>query len=331
MDNNKNTVLTVENLNVTAGQKKILKDINFTLEKNDILGLVGETGSGKSVLVDSIGCNLPSTLSAHSKSIRYKLDDGEINLPDYSRDDLQEKYWGKALAFILSNARSRFNPIIPVGQTFVDILMSNYPEMTKEEATAKAQEYFKLVQMPDPVKNMNNFPQELSGGMVQRVEIAIALSLSTKFLLMDEPTMGLDVTVQRQILDLIANLVKDLDSTIVIATRDLGIVANYCNKIAVMHDGEIVEFCGVRDFFKNPQHPYSKYMLKIAFASNDKELTSSDKIITRENLKNLDHCFCADACEFATEECRKCMPEYAEYKEGHFVKCHRFANKEAVK
>ena len=319
MEGNISSVLSVKNLSVRAGKRNILNDISFSLQKNDVLGLIGETGSGKSVLIDALGCNSAPGLVPSSTEIRYSLGDSDIILPDYSREDLQSDYWGKEIAFILSNARSRFNPILPVGQTFVDILMSNYPELNKDAATQKAQEYFKIVQMPDPVNNMNSFPQELSGGMVQRVEIAIALSLTPRFLLMDEPTMGLDVTVQRQILDLMADLVKDIDSTIVIATRDLGIVANYCNKIAVMHNGEIVEFCGVREFFKNPQHPYSKYMLKIAFASNDKELTSSDRIITKEALQNLQGCFCEKACEFATDVCSKKHPQTLTFAENHYV------------
>lgn len=329
MDVKSKPVLNVKNLSVKAGNKAILDDISFSLQKNDILGLIGETGSGKTVLIDALGCNSATGLVAKSDEISYDLGEKVVNLPSFTRDALQSSFWGKEIAFILSNARSRFNPILPVGQTFIDILMSNNPGMTKIQAKEKAQEFFKLVQMPDPVNNMNSFPQELSGGMVQRVEIAIALSLAPKFLLMDEPTMGLDVTVQRQILDLMAELVKDIDSTIVIATRDLGIVANYCNKIAVMYNGQIVEFCGVREFFKNPQHPYSKYMLKIAFASNDKELTSSDKIISREALKNLKGCFCEKACEHACEKCVDVHPDINVFKEGHYVRCHRFEGKEA--
>ena len=325
-----NAVLKVKDLNVCAGEKKILRDISFNLEKNDILGLIGETGAGKSVLIDALGCNSAQGLQVSSEEIRYLLDTEEVNLPDHGAEDLQENYWGKKIAFILSNARSRFNPIIPVGETFIDILMSNFPTMTKQEAANKAQEFFKLVQMPDPANNMNSFPQELSGGMVQRVEIAIALSLSPKFLLMDEPTMGLDVTVQRQILDLMADLVEDIDSTIVIATRDLGIVANYCNKIAVMHNGEIVEFCGVHEFFDNPQHLYSEYMLKIAFASNNKEITSSDRIITREGLEQLEGCFCEKACAFATDQCRNIHPQMVKFSDGHYVRCNRFEQKEAT-
>lgn len=330
MEVKQNTVLRVKDLNVSAGEKKILRDITFNLEKNDVLGLIGETGAGKSVLIDALGCNSAPGLHVTSEEIRYSLGDEVVNLPDHGPEDLQDNYWGKKIAFILSNARSRFNPIIPVGETFTDILMSNFPTMTKQEAADKAQEFFKLVQMPDPANNMNSFPQELSGGMVQRVEIAIALSLSPKFLLMDEPTMGLDVTVQRQILDLMADLVGDIDSTIVIATRDLGIVANYCNKIAVMHNGEIVEFCGVHEFFENPQHLYSDYMLKIAFASNNKEITSSDRIITREGLEGLEGCFCEKACEYVTDKCRNCHPELTKYADGHYVRCNRFEQEEAT-
>lgn len=315
--------MSVEGLTVRSPDKLILNDISFHLNRNDILGLVGETGSGKSVLIDALGMNSAPGLEDEARELRYILGDRSINLRDFSRDDLQDKIWGRKIAFILSNARSRFNPIMTVGKQFEDILMSN-SGMKREEAAARSVEMFKLVQMPDPVRNRNNYPHELSGGMVQRVEIAIALAMSPKFLLMDEPTMGLDVTVQRQTLDLMERLFKNLDTTAVLATRDMGIVANYCTKIAVLYHGQIAEFAEIGQFFKNPQHPYSKYLLDIAFASNNKDIKQRKRVTLAHGVENtMKGCFCVDFCENVDSECQSRRPPVVEREKGHSVRCHK--------
>lgn len=273
--------LHVEALKVTAGEKQILQGIGFTLQSNDVLGLIGETGAGKSVLIEALGMNLATGLSLSAKELRYQLGGHPVQLHQKTRDELQASIWGKSLTFIPSNARSRFNPIMTVGEQFINILQSNM-SISDKEAREKAHEMFMLVHMPDPKRNLDNYPHELSGGMIQRVEIAIALAMRPKFLLADEPTMGLDVTVQRQILDLMEGLFRQTNACVVLATRDLGIAANYCNKIAVLHKGRMVELNTVKEFFKNPQHPYSQYLLDIAFVSNEKNPAQRARFVMAE-------------------------------------------------
>lgn len=312
--------LYVDSLYVKAGDNTILSDINFELFSGDILGLIGETRSGKTVLIDSLGMNSAAGLISSARDLRYRIDNEDIHLMEKSEYELNKIFWGKNISFILSNARSRFNPIMTVGEQFRDVLKSNLG-LSNEKAKDKAKQMFSLVQMPDPNQNYNNYPHELSGGMIQRVEIAIALSLSPKYLLADEPTMGLDVTVQRQILDMMRELIRKTGSTVVLATRDLGIAANYCNKIAVLYKGEIIEFSNVKQFFRNPRHPYSKYLLEIAFASNQKDPDHINRVAQSEMESN-DGCFCSKTCDDAEINCELSKPGIKHFDDGSYVRCH---------
>ncbi len=319
----KNISMHVEGLSVRLGERYLLKEVGFKLNSGDVLGLIGETGSGKTVLIDAIGRNTASGLSMEAEKLDYMTDGQTIDMLKLKEDELGDAIWGKKLTFILSNARSRFSPIMTVGEQFINILKSN-TNMTSQEAEKKAREMFSLVQMPDPAQNMRNYPHELSGGMIQRVEIAIALAMNPKFLLADEPTMGLDVTVQRQILDLMDGLFKKMDSTVILATRDLGIAANYCNKIAVLHNGNIVEFGDVKSFFANPRHPYSRYLLKIAFVANDKDPKFGQKVYRSEKDTEKKGCFCSGSCERIQEECLKKIPDLCRFPDGSFVRCSQY-------
>ncbi|MCK4814621.1 ABC transporter ATP-binding protein, partial [bacterium] len=305
-------------------QAKILDAINLSVYQNDILGLVGETGAGKSVLIDSIGCNLTPPLWLEAEKLSIILDHQIENLLEKEEGELR-KIWGKGIAFIASNARDRLNPILTIGQQFSNILQANF-NLSREEAYKKAIEMFEMVQMSDPKQNFNNYPHELSGGMAQRVVISIALSMSPKLLLADEPTMGLDVTIQRQVLDLMASILRNLQSSVILATRDLGIVANYCNKVAVMCNGQLAEFTEVREFFKNAVHPYSHYLLKAAFASHKKEdLIESESAITKDEmeLRRENSCRFVNRCPLAQEVCWSANPPEKLISPTHYIRCHR--------
>lgn len=319
----KTPAIQVEGLTVRAGEKYLLKDIGFELHSGDVLGLIGETGSGKTVLIDAIGRNTAPGLSMKADKLCCFIDGKETDLLQKKEDELAATVWGKKMTFILSNARSRFSPIMTAGEQFINILKSNQ-DMTDKQAAQKVQEMFSLVQMPDPKQNMNNYPHELSGGMIQRVEIAIALAMSPQFLLADEPTMGLDVTVQRQILDLMDGLFKKSRSSVILATRDLGIAANYCNKVLVLYNGEIVEFSDVQSFFENPRHPYSRYLLEIAFVSNDKNPKAKQRVFRSQKDMGMNGCFCSGSCENAQEECLTKHPQIHLFSDGSFVRCDRY-------
>ncbi|MCS5612252.1 MAG: ATP-binding cassette domain-containing protein, partial [Candidatus Poribacteria bacterium] len=224
-----NEILVVKKLNTfyplefEKDQKKLLDNINLLVQQNDVLGLVGETGAGKSILIDSIGRNLEPPLWSDAETLSIHLDSKSENLLEKGADELRN-IWGNGIAFIPPNARERLNPIMNVGQQVSNVIQSN-SNLSRKESDKKVVEIFEMVKMPDPENNFFSFPHELSGGMAQRVIISVALSMSPKLLLADEPTMGLDVTIQAQVLDLMAELLKEkFEAAAILATRDLGIV-----------------------------------------------------------------------------------------------------------
>jgi len=328
-------ILSIKNLNtycpLELGKRRIriLDSINLVVHQKETLGLVGETGAGKSVLIGSIGCNLEPPLWCEADELAINLDGKLENLLVKSDDELR-KIWGKGIAFIPPNARDRLNPILPIGQQISNIIQANFG-LPREEANKEVIELFKMVQMPDPKQNFNNYPHELSGGMAQRVVISVALSMNPTLLLADEPTMGLDVTIQAQVLDLFADLLKRLNSAVILATRDLGIVANYCSKVAVMCNGQLAEFTDVRDFFKNAVHPYSHYLLKAAFASHQKEgrIEFEEAAVTKEEmeLRRENSCRYVTRCPLVQEICWSAEPPEKFITPTHYVRCHRWEGK----
>jgi oligopeptide/dipeptide ABC transporter ATP-binding protein len=323
-------VLILENLDMycpsalTGDERRLLHGINLTLNENDVTGLVGETGSGKSILINAIGRNPTPPLRMEAAKLSIRRSGGFESLLDKDEEALRQ-IWGKDIVFVPPNARDRLSPIITVGEQACNVVQTN---LHLDQATAKQNviEMFRLVQMPDPVRNYENYPHELSGGMAQRVVLAIALALKPRVLLADEPTMGLDVTIQTQVLELMSGLLKQLQAGVLLATRDLGIVANYCNKVAVMGNGRLVELAEVRDFFKNPRHPYSRYLLAAAFASEgqsaglDTEITSGGR--TGPQADN--GCAFAPRCRLASDVCWEVPPPDDSVGDGHYVKCHKW-------
>lgn len=312
---------------IGGGFQTILDNVSLTVSEGDILGVVGETGAGKSVLIDAVGRNLKPPIWFAAKGLAV-ADNGRLeDLLAMEEDDLS-KIWGKAIAFIPPNARERLNPILSVGKQLSNIIMT-HSKMSRREARQKVIELFKMVQMPDPEKNYDSYPHELSGGMAQRVVISVALFMAPKLLLADEPTKGLDVTIQKQVLDLMAKLLNDSNSASLLATRDLGIVANYCNKVAVLCNGHLVEYAPMRDFFKKPAHPYSKYLLDAAFASHGMEShVDSSAVASKNEMESRAQNGCRFSGRCAREEnlvelCSTVNPPTVFLSEDHFVKCHR--------
>lgn len=331
--NHDNEILTVKNLNMycplalAGGPLKLLDNISFVVNRNDILGLVGETGGGKSILIDAIGGNPKPPLWVEANELLIRCDHRRENLLQRDEEELR-KLWGKEIAFIPPNARDKLNPILRVGKQVANVIEANL-QLSRKEAYQKTIELFRMVQMPDPERNFNNYPHELSGGMAQRVVISIALSMSPKLLLADEPTMGLDVTIQTQVLDLMVKFLKKLQSSVVLATRDLGIVANYCNKVAVLCDGQMVEFADVRDFFKNAIHPYSHYLLAAAFSSHGKAVDLESMVTKGEvaEVRSQAGCRFASRCLLAKEVCWSVNPPEQFITPNHYVRCHRWEDK----
>lgn len=237
------------------GPVRILNDINLSVASGEVLGVVGQAGAGKTVLVRSLLRLLPENGRIVSGSILFQGTD-LLTMPT---DELRH-IRGTGIAHILPDAKSQLNPLLRVGDMMVAVLRTHV-KASKEEARERAAALLASVGITDPARRLGAYPHELSGGMAQRICIALALMHSPSLIVADEPTAGLDVTVQRQVLDLMAALVRDREAAQLIVTRDLGIVAHYCQQVAVMHEGRIVEVAPTVQLFDSPQHPYTKELL----------------------------------------------------------------------
>ncbi len=249
-------ILEVKELNISfhtfAGEVKAIRGVNFDLKKGETLAIVGESGSGKSVTTKAIMRLLPPGNS--------EIKQGEIlfegkDLTELS-DRQMQKIRGKDISMIFQDPMTSLNPTMTVGKQIMEPLIK-HQNMSKAAASERALQLLKLVGIPKPELRIKQYPHQFSGGMRQRVVIAIALACNPKVLIADEPTTALDVTIQAQILELMKDLQKKIDTSIIFITHDLGVVANVADRVAVMYGGKIVEIGTVDEVFYNPQHPYT--------------------------------------------------------------------------
>jgi peptide/nickel transport system ATP-binding protein len=256
----KQTILSVKNLTVdlTVGREtiRVLHGISFDVYPGEIVGLVGESGSGKSVTAAAIMQLLPGGRKA--------ISDGSIvfcgqELTEKTPDEMQA-ICGKDISMIFQEPMTSLNPVFTIGQQFIDIIRT-HQSLSKHQASEHALAMLRTVHIPDPQRVMKSYPYELSGGMRQRVMIAMAQSCSPALLIADEPTTALDVTIQAQILRLLRSAAQNSKSSAIFISHDLGVVSQLCQRVAVMYAGEIVEFGRVEAILQNPQHPYTKALL----------------------------------------------------------------------
>lgn len=252
-------LLSVRNLKTSffthVGEVKAVRGISFDVNEGEVLGIVGESGSGKSVTSLSI-----------MGLLQYpgRVVDGEIllngeDILTYSKDQMR-KVRGKEIAMIFQDPMTSLNPVYTIGNQVMEMILE-HEKMSRREARARAIEMLKLVGIPAAEKRIDSYPHEFSGGMRQRVMIALALSCNPKLLIADEPTTALDVTIQAQILSLIKSLNKQFGMTTMLITHDLGVVATVCDKVAVMYGGLIMEYGTVDEIFYHPRHPYTMGLL----------------------------------------------------------------------
>ncbi|MBO0334605.1 ABC transporter ATP-binding protein [Sneathiella sp. CAU 1612] len=252
------------NFNTFDGVYHALDGVNLAVGKGQSLGIVGETGCGKSVTVRNVLGLLPSPPA--------EVVSGEIL---YNGKDMlkvtpaeMQKIRGIEIAMIFQDPMTYLNPVFTIGTQMVDVILAHQKALdksvrkNKKQARAHAIEMLRKVHLPNPESQIDRYPHELSGGMRQRVLIAMALSGSPKLLIADEPTTALDVTIQAQILDLIAELVEDMGLSVIIITHDLGVVAKVCDNVAVMYAGQVVEYGTIEEVFGKPKHPYTEGLLK---------------------------------------------------------------------
>ena len=240
-----------------AGIAKAVDGVSFDIYKGEVLGIVGESGSGKSVTSLSINRLIPNPPgNIESGEIIY---DG-INLLDISYQEMR-KYRGKDIAMIFQEPMTSLNPVLNI-KTQMNEVMIKHLAIEKEDATVKSIEMLNAVGIPDPEKRINEYPHQFSGGMRQRVMIAMALLCNPALLIADEPTTALDVTIQAQILDLMMSLKdKRKDAAILLITHDLAVIAETCDRVIVMYGGKIQEIAEINELFKNPLHPYTKALM----------------------------------------------------------------------
>jgi ABC-type dipeptide/oligopeptide/nickel transport system ATPase component len=252
-------ILAVERLNVISGLhgkgKPILEDVSLVLRPGETMAVVGESGSGKTVLLKAILHSLPLGLEVKSGTVRY----AERDLYRLSPAALRVLRSAE-IAAILPNAKSQLNPLTRVGDMMVSVFKT-HQRLTAHEAVARSIALLETVGITDPAQRLNAYPHELSGGMAQRVCLALALMHHPKLLIADEPTVGLDVTIQRQVLDLMRRLTRESGAAQLIITSDLGIAAHYCDRIAVMRAGRVVEMAPTERLFAQPQDAYTRHLL----------------------------------------------------------------------
>lgn len=300
------------------GQVPAVDGVDFVLHKGETLGIVGESGCGKSMTSMSILHLLPPEGHIVGGSIRFKGND-ITHLPP----DEIAKIRGKEIAMIFQEPMTSLNPVYTVGWQISEMIL-RHKKMSKKEAKAKAVEMLRLVNIPAPEKRVDEYPHELSGGMRQRVMIAMALSCNPELLIADEPTTALDVTIQAQILDLIKDIQKKYDTALIMITHDLGVVANIADEIAVMYAGKIVEYGAAEDIFARPGHPYTWGVLQSIPPEDTSDRRPLHPILgSPPDLFNPPAgCPFAARCPYAMRACGQLYPRtYGLEGEGHWCSC----------
>ena len=322
MDENKKNLLEVKDLKVSfftpAGEVKAVDGISYNLGYNEVMGIVGESGSGKSVEAYSIIGLLQKPGKVVGGSITF---DGQ-DLLSFDEEQMRN-IRGKDISMIFQNPMTCLNPVYTIGNQLMEALQCHDDKITKEEAWDRAVHMLELVGINNAEKRMTQYPHEHSGGMRQRAMIAMALISEPKLLIADEPTTALDVTIQAQILDVMKDIQKRVNTSIIFITHNLGVVAEVCDKVSVMYAGKIVEQGDVNDIFYNPQHPYTKALLA-SMPRLDED--GHERLIPIEGTP-IDLLNPPQGCNFGPrcKECRKiCLskkPPYADLGNGHISAC----------
>ena len=325
MDNNYLVDIQHERLSffTPAGEVKALNDVSIHLKEGEVLGIVGESGSGKSVTAYSL-----MGLTAYPG----KLIGGELHFNGHEVEKMTEKDFskmrGKEVSIIFQDPLTSLNPVYTIGNQIMEVIRL-HTDADKKKAYARAVELLSLVGINEPEKRMKQYPHELSGGMRQRVMIAIALACEPKLLIADEPTTALDVTIQAQILELMMELKDKLGMAIIMITHDLGIVASMCDRIAVMYLGRIVEEGSTEELLSNPKHPYTKALISNCMTID------LDPPVKRIKIKGEipspinpgPGCYFCKRCYAAKCICQETYPDKTQITDNHFAYCHLLCQK----
>lgn len=318
-------LLEVRNLNVDfpneGGQIRVISDLSFSLKRSEVLGIVGESGSGKSVTSLAVMRLLPATGARVDGKAFFEGKD----LLALSEQEMQQ-IRGNRIAMIFQEPMTSLNPIHSCGRQIEESVLL-HGKATRKQARAKALQLLELCGIPDAAHRMQEYPHQLSGGMRQRVMIAIALACDPDILIADEPTTALDVTIQAQILKLMKDIRKQRNMSIILITHDLGIVSDFCDRVAVMYTGEIVETAPVKQLFRDPHHPYTVGLINALPKLNG----GSDRLEAIEGMvpdadQMPEGCRFHPRCKHATQRCKREHPDLMRLSDGRHVRCFLFAD-----
>ena len=322
----KEVLLSVKDLELSFkndyGSVKILNKISFDIHKGETVGIVGESGCGKSMTSLCI-MQLLNTPPAMIK--------GSIQLQGREllklTDKQMQKIRGNRISMIFQEPMTSLNPVFTIGNQLSETFML-HQGMNKKQAMEKSVELLRMVKIPLPEQRVKEFPHQLSGGMRQRVMIAMALACRPELLICDEPTTALDVTIQAQILDLMRGLQKELGTAIMFITHDLGVVSEMCDRVLVLYCGEVVEKASIDDVFQNPKHPYTEGLMSTLPKFDQPGKLATIPGVVPPAGKYPSGCVFEPRCPYATEKCRECKPPLVELDNEHAVRCFRYINEE---
>lgn len=303
------------------GVVKSVDGVSFSVDKGETLGVVGESGCGKSITSMSI----MQLIGKPGKIVNGEIDFKGENLLNKDKEEMR-KIRGKEIAMIFQEPMTSLNPVYTVGQQIMEAVLI-HEDMTKEQARERAIQMLDLVKIPDAEKRLNSYPHEFSGGMRQRVMIAMALSCNPEFLICDEPTTALDVTIQAQILNLINELKEKTGTAVMMITHDLGVISEVADNVMVMYAGQVVEYTDVDTVFEKPLHPYTQGLINcIPKLGGQEEKLSTIKGMVPSFNDMPEGCLFCPRCEYAKDICRKERPEIVDL-DGHQVRCFKYTNR----
>ena len=324
---NKNTLLEIQDLQTHFFMRnqiaKAVDHVNLTIEPGKTLGLVGESGCGKSVTAHSIIQLIPEP---PGKIVGGKIFFNGEDLLEKSEKQMR-KIRGCQISMIFQEPMTSLNPIFSVGDQVAEVIQL-HEKLSKAETQNRVLEMFRLVGIPDPLSRLKDYPHQMSGGMRQRIMIAMALSCNPKLMIADEPTTALDVTIQAQILDLMNKLKDETGASILFITHDLGVIAEMAQNVAVMYAGGMVEYADVDTLFTNPKHPYTVGLMSsipvLGKKTRDGKLSTIKGVVP--SLFNLPQgCHFCDRCPDVFDDCHHVEPQMVEVGENHIAKCLKYA------
>ena len=326
MDKNNEKLLDVKNLGITfftdQGALPAVQEVSFSVHPQETLGVVGESGCGKSMTALSLIQLIPSPPGKITAGeIIYKGEDLLKKTPEEMR-----KIRGQEISMIFQEPMTSLNPVITVGKQIMEAIMT-HEDVDKQEAKKRALEMIQLVGIPMPEKVFASCPHQLSGGMRQRIMIAMALSCNPSLLICDEPTTALDVTIQAQILKLINKLKYEMNSSVLLITHDMGVISEMADNVIVMYAGKIVEYSSTEDLFNKPLHPYTIGLMN-SIPDIDEQDRSKELEVIPGSVPMLyelpEGCFFSPRCKYAKEICKKKCPGMKDNGNGHMVRCWKY-------